>query len=188
MSFSVFKANMFSYMNNQPSISSYEDWAAKFTTEYDLCIKRGKQTTNNIPISQPKKSDMESAVINVCKKHLSYQEGPRNFVDDLGNASIKYWTGAKLVVGIPPPIPALGAIVNVTSTAAYVTNPGTWSPTGPDNPTENIMDFLDKFIGGAKQHITTVQGQYDTISNYPGFPLVPPSPGIRPWKGWTVPG
>lgn len=188
MSFSVFKANMFSYMSNQGGIGSYEEFAEKITNEYDLCIKRGKQTTNNIPISAPKKSAMESAVILACRKNFSFQEGLHTFVDDIGNASIKYWTGAKLVVNIPPPIPALGAILNVTTTQAYVTNPGIWSPTGPDSPTNDIMDFLDKLVGGIQKHITTIQGSYDTLSQYPGFPLVPIAPGVRPWKGWTIPG
>ena len=109
------------------------------------------------------------------------------FVDEIGKASIKYWQGATLQLIIPP-IPAIGAIVNVSSTAAYVTNPGQWIPTGPDNQTTNTMDFLNKLVGGFQKHLPSIQGNYDTISNYPGFPVVPPAPGVRPWKGWLVTG
>lgn len=187
MSFSLFKANMFSYMSNQQGVGSYEAWSAKITSEYDQAIKRGKQTTNFGPISLGKKGDMESACVSVCEQYFNKQDGVHTFVDDIGKASIKYWTGAKLVT-IVPPIPAIGAVLNVASTAAYVTNPGTWSPTGPDNPTLNIMDFLNKLVSGFTLHLTTVQGNYDTMSQYPGFPVVPIAPGVRPWKGWTVPG
>jgi hypothetical protein len=187
MSFSLFKANMYSYMSNQSGVGSYEDWSAKITNEYDQAIKRGKQTTNQGPIATGKNSAMESACVRACESYFAKQDGLHTFVDEIGKASIKYWTGAKLVT-IVPPIPAIGAIVNIASTAAYVTNPGTWSPTGPDAPTLNIMQFLNKLVGGFTVHLTTVQGNYDTISNYPGFPVVPPAPGVRPWKGWLVPG
>jgi hypothetical protein len=41
MSFQTFKANMNSYMSNQGGIGSYNNFALKLTTEYDMCIKRG---------------------------------------------------------------------------------------------------------------------------------------------------
>lgn len=187
MSWSLFKANMFSYMNNQPGVGSYEDWSAKIASEYDQAIKRGKQISNMGPIAVGKNAAMESACISVCRSYISKQESLHFFVDEIGKASINYWEGATLQLIIPP-IPAIGAIVNVASTAAYVTNPGQWIPTGPDNQTTNTMDFLNKLVGGFQKHLPSIQGNYDTISNYPGFPVVPPAPGVRPWKGWLVPG
>jgi len=188
MSFSLFKTSMFVYMSNQSGVSSYNDFAKKLTDEYDMCIRRGFQTTNNIPLQKPNKQIMQTLATVACQKAFAVQEGPHSFIDDLGKAVVGYWTGGQLVTGIPPIIPADGAIANITSTAAMVTNPGNWSPTGPEFPTNNINDFLNKLVNGMKIHLTTVSGIYITVSMYPGFPTVPPAPGIRSWKGWTVPG
>lgn len=188
MSFSLFKASMFMYMSNQSGIGSSDEFAKKLTDEYDMCIRRGFQSINNIPLQKPNKSIMLNLAKIACKKAFAVQQGPHSFVDDLGKAVVGYWTGGQLVTGIPPIIPADGAVSNITTTSASVTNPGNWSPTGPESPTNDINDFLNKLVNGMKQHITTVSGIYITVSMYPGFPMVPPAPGIRTWTGWTVPG
>lgn len=179
---------MASYMSTPEGVVSYAQFANKLTTEYDLCIRRGFQTTNNIPIQTPNKAGMLTLVTLACQKAFAVQQGPHTFIDDIGKGVLLYWTGATLITGIPPIIPADGAVSNITSTSASVTNPGTWSPNGPESPTNNVNDFLDALVSGMKNHITTVSGLYITVSIYPGFPLVPPAPGIRTWTGWTVSG
>ena len=71
MSFSLFKQNMKMYMQNQEGITSSDDWAKKVTQEYDMCIKRGLQTVNNIPISAGNTSLMETLVRIALKLSLS---------------------------------------------------------------------------------------------------------------------
>jgi hypothetical protein len=187
MSFALFKSNMFMYMNRPEGIDSYKDFAKKITDEYDIAARSGMQTINNIPLSSPNKSLMEILVTLACAKALSKKSGYHNFIDDIGKGCVGYWTGATLLTGIPPIIPSIGAIQNITSTAAFTLNPGTWTPVGPLIPTTDINMFLDRLIMAMQMHLTTVSGLYITISMYPGFPLIPPAPGILTWTGFTIP-
>lgn len=187
MSFAIFKQNMLSYMQNQGSIDSYNDFATKLTTEYDMVVRTGFQTINNIPLAKDNKKLMESMVKLACATSLTKTEGKHSFIDDIGKGVIGYWTGATLVTGIPPIIPATGAIQNLTSFSAFVTNPGTFPKVGLLIPTDDSSVFLDRLIQAMQQHITTIQGMYITLSMYPGFPLIPPAPGIRTFTGFTIP-
>lgn len=187
MSFTLFKQNMFSYMNRPKSIDSYNDFAQKLTDEYDQCMRRGTQTINQIPLQTPNKSLMLTLVTLACSKALSVKKGQHTFIDDIGKGCVGYWTGATLMTGIPPIIPAIGAIQNITTTSAFTINPGTFPPVGPLFPTTDINVFLDRLIMAMQIHLTTISGLYITISMYPGFPLVPPAPGILTWTGFTIP-
>ena len=187
MSFSVFKSSMLAYMSNQNGITSYTQFANKITTEYDMCVRRGFQLTNNIPLSSSNKAGMLALVNIACQKASFVQSGSHNFIDDIGKGVLAYWSGATLMVGIPPIIPADGSISNITTTNAIVTNPGKWTSFGPEFPTNNTNDFLDILISAMKIHLTTIGGMYLTVSMYPGFPLVPPAPGVRTWEGWEIP-
>ena len=187
MSFAIFKQNMLSYMQNQGSIDSYNDFATKLTTEYDMAVRSGFQTINNIPLAKDNKKLMESMVKLACATSLTKTEGKHNFIDDIGKGVIGYWTGATLVTGIPPIIPATGAVQTLTSFSAFVTNPGTFPKVGLLIPTDDSSVFLDRLIQAMQQHITTIQGMYITLSMYPGFPLIPPAPGIRTFTGFTIP-
>ena len=146
MSFQIFKQSMLSYMSNQESIESYNDFASKITKEYDMCIKRGLQTINQIPIQKGNNNLMETLVKVACATALGKKNGLHTFGDDIGKAVVGYWTGAVLVTGIPPVIPAFGAMQNISSTSAPVTVPGTWSPIGPLNPTDNIHLSLKRCL------------------------------------------
>jgi hypothetical protein len=178
---------MLGYMENQDGIKAFPEFAKKITQEYDMCIRRGLQTINNIPIQTPNNALMETLVTLACTTALAKQKGKHTFADDIGKGVLGYWTGATLVSGIPPIIPAAGAYANLTTTAAIVTVPGTWSPVGPLTPTDDSGLFLDKLIASMVNHLPTIQGLYMTISLYPGFPLVPPAPGVLVWNGFTVP-
>ena len=88
-------------------INSYNDFASKLTTEYDLCIRRGTQTINNIPLQTPNKL-MLTLVTAACQMALTKRSGNHTFIDDIGKGVIGYWTEETFVIGIPPPIPATG--------------------------------------------------------------------------------
>ena len=127
MSFQIFKQSMLSYMSNQESIESYNDFAAKITKEYDMCIKRGLQTINQIPIQKGNNNLMETLVKVACATALGKKSGLHTFGDDIGKAVVGYWTGAVLVTGIPPVIPAdFKSLANITSTSAPVPNAIPW--------------------------------------------------------------
>ena len=164
MSFAIFKQSMLSYMQNQGSIDTYQDFAKKLTDEYDLLIRRGFQTINNIPLQTPNKPLMLTLMNVACLTSLTKRSGKHNFIDDIGKAVLGYWTGATLVVGIPPIIPASFAVSNISTTSAFVINPGIWKPVGPINPTDDSSVFLDRLISSMQTHLTTIQGLYITIS------------------------
>ena len=186
MSFSIFKSSMMSYMKNQDGIDAFPDFAQKITSEYDMCIRRGLQTVNNIPIQTPNVALMQTLVTLACTTAIAKQKGKHTFADDIGKGVLGYWTGGTLVTGIPPIIPAPGSMLNITSTAAMVTTPGTWTPVGPLSPTDDSGVFLDRLISSMQVHLTTIQGMYMTMSLYPGAPPVT-APGVLTWTGFTVP-
>ena len=186
MSFSIFKQSMLAYMQNQDGIKDFKDFAKKITSEYDQCIQRGTQTSNFVPIQKGNKETMESLVTIACMKALGKQKGLHTFADDIGKAVIGYWTGATLQL-IPPVTPALTSIMNVQSLAAFSTSPGTWSPLGPNPPTDDSGQFLDILIAGMQTHIATPQFSYTTISLYPGPTGPVSSPGTVLGVGFTIP-
>ena len=188
MSLQTFKANMLRYMQNQQGINSSDDFATKLTNEYDLMVKRGFQTINNIPVQTGNKQSMESLVKIACQISLTVQSGNHTFIDDIGNAIILYWTGTTLVTGIPPVIPAIGSISNITTTAASVSNPGQWTPVGSTPPNNDSNIFLDMLLVGIQSHLPTIQFLYNTISLYPTLPVPTPAPGILQSTGYTIPG
>jgi len=151
MSFQVFKTNMSLWMQSPDKLAtgnaeSYEDFATKLTEEYDLAAKSGFQTINLVKISKGNTELMKSLIIVACLKSLSVQSGRHTFVDDIGKAVVGYWTGAQLQSGLPPLIPAIGAIRNISTIYAFCTSPGTWSPFGPTDPTDDSETFLDILI------------------------------------------
>ena len=191
MSFQVFKTNMSLWMQSPDKLAtgnaeSYEDFATKLTEEYDLAVRRGFQTINLVRISKGNTELMKSLIIVACLKSLSVQSGRHTFVDDIGKAVVGYWTGARLQSGLPPLIPAIGAIRNISTVYAFCTSPGTWSPFGPTDPTDDSETFLDILISSMQIHLTTLQFMYFTLSIYPG-PAVPPAPGILPAVSYFIP-
>ena len=129
---------------------------------------------------------MKSLIIVACLKSLSVQSGRHTFVDDIGKAVVGYWTGARLSTGLPPLIPAIGAIRNISTVYAFCTSPGTWSPFGPTDPTDDSETFLDILISSMQIHLTTLQFIYFTQSIYPG-PIIGPAPGILPAISYFIP-
>jgi|SaaInlV_125m_DNA_1040241.scaffolds.fasta_scaffold00496_8 hypothetical protein len=187
MSFNTFKANMENYMTNQGGIGAFTDFAKKITQEYNMCILRGFQDTNMIPLSAGNTAGMEALVVIACATALSKSDGLHTFADDIGKGVVAFWTGATLTVGIPPIIPATGAIQNITTTAAVCMNPGAWSPIGPLSNTNETSTFLSLLAAGMQTHLTTTVFMYSTISIYPGAPP-PVAPGVLIHPAYLVPG
>jgi hypothetical protein len=187
MSFSKFKSAMNSYMTNQGGIGAFTDFAKKITTEYDMCVKAGVQDVNPIPISAGNTAGMEALVAIACQVALSKTDGMHTFADDIGKGVVAYWTGLTLTVGIPPVIPASGAISNITTTAAVCMNPGTWPPVGPLSNQNSNEAFLGLLIAAMQGHLPTTVHMYSTISIYPGAPP-PVAPGVLIHPGFLVPG
>jgi hypothetical protein len=187
MSFATLKSNMLRYMQNQGGINSFDDFASKLTQEYDFCIKRGFQTINNIPIQTGNVNLMETLVKVACRLSLSKKSGQHTFIDDIGKGVVGYWTGAQLITGPPPVIPATGAISNISSNSNPVLSPGQWTPIGPTPPVNDSNIFLDLLISGMRIHITTPTGIYLTTSIYPSAPSPIVAPGVVNWTGYSVP-
>lgn len=188
MSLSAFKQNMKQYMKNQKGIGSYQEFASQLTLQYDILIRSGFQTINNIPIMTGQNATMESLVNVACMTALQKKEGTHNIIDEIGKGIVQYWLGAQLIPGPPPVIPAVGAIQNIMSMSGICSNPGTWSPMGPQFPTSDEDIFVDMLAIGIQAHLPTISGTYTTTSLYPSVPSPIPAPGTVPWTGWTVPG
>ena len=187
MSLQIFKNNMLAYMENQDGIQAYGDFANKLTTEYDLAIRRGFQTINNVTILKPNTELMNTMVNIALTRALQIREGRHDIINQIGKGIVGYWTGATLNLSPPPIIPASGTIQNISTTAALVSNPGTFPTISPQIPSSDSATFIDQLILGIQIHLLSIEGVYNTISLYPGFPTVPPAPGILLWKGFSVP-
>lgn len=151
MSLDIFKQNMLSYMQNQRGIGSYEDYAKKLTQEYDAACKRGFETVNGIKIQQGNTELMESMVIAAMATAFQQGSGEHPIITNLGPAFLGYWTGAKMSLSPPPIIPAIGAVLNVTQTSNFITNPGVWQPTDTlvleeqeDPPLKDVEQLLNE--------------------------------------------
>lgn len=187
MSFQIFKDSMLLYMQNQQGIKSYDAFAHKLTSEYDFTIRRGFQTINNVSVLKTNTELMHTLVNLALTSAIQKREGLHTIINDIGKGILGYWTGATLNLASVPIIPATGTVQNISTTAALVSNPGTFPDTGQQIPTSDSARFLDQLIFGMQIHLLSVEGVYNTVSLYPGFPTIPPAPGILFWKGYSVP-
>jgi hypothetical protein len=187
MSISAFKANLTNYLNKPENVKDSDDFATFLTREYDTLIKSGFQTINSIPIMTSNVSGMESNIKSVLKATLNVTVSPTPIIQNLGPGFITYWTGAQLLAGPPPIIPAIGAVSNVSSVSNPVLNPGTWVVPSPQAPSDSVNPFVSVLISTIQTHLTTISGLYNTLSIYPAPPGAPPAPGVLPWVGYTVP-
>jgi hypothetical protein len=186
MSLEVFKSNMLTYMQNQQSVDSPASFAKRLTIEYDLAVRSGFETLNQVKVVSGNIQACESLITIALQKALSIRSGNHNVIADIGRGLVAYWTGAQFSPIPPPIIPAVGALYNLILTQTLVTIPGTWSYVSPQLPTSNSGIFLDQLINGINSHLPTISGLHITLSVYPGFPLVPPTPGVVAWQGYTI--
>jgi hypothetical protein len=100
---------------------------------------------------------------------------------------IQYWTGATLKKTNLPPIPAVGAVQNISVTSVIVTNPGVPVPQIYDMGGLNqIEPFLDKLINAATKHLLTVGGVVNVKALYGAPPTQTIMDGLVPWLGFEV--
>ena len=174
-------------VNVSNEVESYDDFSEFFTQQYNQVVSTGKQTLNEIPIDKPKIDDMEMQIKLACRTALGVQDGNHNFIDDIGNGVLAYWTAAELMTPIPPIQIPKGAVQNIESTKSICTNPGEWKKIGEIFPVDNSEVFIDRLISKLKIHLTTIEGIYQTTSLYPAGIALVSLPGIVEWKGWTIP-
>jgi uncharacterized protein YcbK (DUF882 family) len=174
-------------MSNQRAIQSYEDFAKRFTLEYDGAIRRGYQIVNKVSVMKPNTEMMENMMNLALLIALQKQSGLHDIINQFGVAIEGYWLGATLNNFPVPIIPSTGAFQNIQTTSAVVTKPGEFPDMREQFPTDNIESFLDLLVVAMQIHLFTIEGVYNTISMYPGFPSVPPAPGILQWVGYEVP-
>ena len=160
MSFQVFKTNMSLWMQTPDKLAtgnaeSYQDFADKLTAEYDIAVKSGYQTINLVRVSKGNTELMKSLITIACLTALNKQEGKHNFIDEIGKAVLGYWTGCQLTSGIPPLLPAFGAVRNISTIYAFCSSPGTWTPIGLNEPTDDSDIFLDNLINAMLVHLTS---------------------------------
>ena len=129
MSLEIFKQNMLSYMQNQPGIDSYGDFAKKLTSEYDMAVKRGFDSVNSITVGKGNTELMEATLNGILATALQQPSGEHPIITNMGPAFIAYWTGATMSAVPPPVIPSPGAVINIAIVSSMITNPGTWQPT-----------------------------------------------------------
>ena len=187
MSFGIFKQNMLTYMSNQRGIESYQDFAKRFTLEYDGLVRRGYQLINKVTVLQTNTDLMENIMNLSLLVALQKQKGTHDIINQIGKAITGYWIGATLNNFPVPIIPATGTFQNIQTTSAVVVKPGDFPDMGVQYPTDSIESFLDLLIIGMKTHLLTLEGVYNTISLYPGFPIIPPAPAILQWVGYEIP-
>ena len=166
MSLDIFKQNMLSYMQNQRGIGSYEDYAKKLTQEYDAACKRGFETINGIVVQQGNTELMESMVVSAMATALQQGSGEHPIITNLGPAFVGYWTGAKMSLSPPPIIPAIGAVLNVTQTSNFITNPGVWQPTDTlvlEEPTDAPLQSVEELLNTIPDDNNTPEGATEIV-------------------------
>jgi hypothetical protein len=184
MSWSIFKKNINTFFENVDSVDSTERVAKKIAQEYDLCMMRGFDTLNLIPIKKGNTELMKSLLLVSLNSGVSNKSN-FDFIGSLGPAIIAYWTGA-IMSSLPIPlIPAPGSVANILVVSNNIVSPGVWNPQSPLTPTESKTLFTDLFVLAATTHLQSISGIITTTSLYP--PIGAPAPGVIFWTGYTVP-
>ena len=179
---------MLLYMNNPLAINTPAQYAVKFVTEYDSCMRRGGVMIGKEPVMAGN-IPLMTTLMNLSHMTALTATTPSGhaFIKDIGNAVKGYWTGATLVPFPTYPIPAPGSIQNLFMQSGMVTNPGTWPSVPFEIPTTSCLTFLSAFAMFAKIHLFTVQGMFMTTSLYPSAPSPIPAPGVVNWQAYNIP-
>lgn len=185
MSLSIFKTNMVLYMRNKNPITQ-RSFANRLAIEYDAAVKRGFQSQlTTVRVLRGNVQLLENLLYSVLQRNL-YNSETTYTIRDFGPAFLSYWTGATFSTFPIPPIPASGAISNLTLNQVIVTNPGSWNWNTPDLPVKSPSTFIDFLCSAILIHLSTIQGLYLVTANYPG-PISPIlGPGIVPWQTYFI--
>lgn len=171
-------------MDNPDSVKSINDFAKILTREYDLLVKTGFDTINNIKLISGNTKLMETTLVGILNKTKNSNTSPTPIVNDLGKAFVSYWIGAQMNSFPPPLIPSPISIQNILILNSIITNTGTWPTLPPQPPVPKTTPFINILSTAIKLHLLTVGGIYFTISLYPPFSI--PAPGLVTWTGFTV--
>lgn len=191
MAWDIFNGIMNAYMSNPNGVKSKEDFAKQFTDAYDTQVKIGTVLCKGIGgsplgLSSGNKDIMEKLMIVACSNALTKSDtGKHKFIADIGKAVVGYWGTGKLQ-SIPPSIPATGAIQNVSLDNGMVMNPGKWPNTPPEQPTDDVGNFLDNFTLYADIHLLSIEFLCVTTSIYPSVPAPTVLPGVLQTKGYQL--
>ena len=159
-------------------------FARAFAQAYDTAIKQGGDTINQIPLLVGNTAAMET-ILAASLLEVQFSKN-KTLLDVVGRSVIAYWAGQSLLQGIPPIIPAVGALANITNVQSVVLNAGTiadWKVV-PVIPSKSADQFLNSFVISANIHLQSISGIFIVTAQYP--PPAPPAPGIVNWSGYTV--
>ena len=143
MSWQIFKDNILSRANSPEGISTLDEIAELYASEYDAAIKRGGDTINHIPLMKGNTDAMKQLFKAAFQQGMN-STGPYDLVGNMGNGVLAYWQAAELNKSPIPLIPAVGSTLNISITSAVCTIPGQWQPAAPSTiAQENPYDKLD---------------------------------------------
>jgi hypothetical protein len=127
MSWKIFKENILNRANAPDSIQDIDTVAKLYADEYDMCMKRGGDVINKVPISKGNTEIMQQLFKAALLKGQT-SNTPYDLVGEMGKGVLAYWQGAQLNTFPIPLIPAPGSTVNIGVTSNLVTNAGVWAP------------------------------------------------------------
>jgi len=182
MSWSIFKSQLLVGMQSYSYGNDINQFVKQFTASYDLAIRTGGDTINRVSVIKGNTVLMETTLLSIIQQ--TQLSNNRTLLDSIGPAVISYWVGVEFSK-IPPLIPAIGAISNITTLNGLVISTGKWPPL-PVLPNANSNTFLDAFINSANIHLSTLSGIFTVLAQYP--PPAPPAPAILNWTGYKVIG
>jgi len=191
MGWDIFNSMMKSYMENPNGVKSKEDFAKKFTDAYDTQVKLGTILVKGIggapvQIKSGNKELMEKLMVAACATALTKSDtGQHTFLKDVGNAVVTYWSTGELQ-SVPPQVPPKGAIQNLQLDKGQVVKPGQWPNTPPEQPTDDVGDFLDSFTLYADIHLLSIEFMCVCKSLYPSVPAPTVLPGVLKTKGYQL--
>lgn len=187
MSWTLFKSNIIRKTNPFTTNNTPPQVATIWATEYDACVKRGRDFINLESVQTGNKSIMETLFkVALLKGAITPTGEDFSLVNEFGNGVKAYWGGAQMNPFPIPLIPAPGSIQNLSVNSNVVIKTGTWPNYPPLKPANKMAILIDQFILAATIHLFTIGGFIQTTSLYPSVPSPIPSPGIINWTGYFI--
>lgn len=186
MSWQIFKNEVLSLMSSGPP--DIDTVAEGITNSYNKAVtslSAGDRSFRN-SVDKGNTEAMKAWLVTVLtQQSTSVVQLP--IINMFVTGFIQYWTGATLKKTNLPPIPAVGAVQNISVTSVIVTNPGVPVPQIYDMGGLNqIEPFLDKLINAATKHLLTVGGVVNVKALYGAPPTQTIMDGLVPWLGFEV--
>lgn len=194
MSLQLFKDNLTKFLNaasENRGIEDAEELAAFISLQYDLLIKSGFQTVNQVPIVSGNTLLLTSTIYTVLNITKESTKLPSDIVGDIAKCLPNYWIGASLpslseqpFIQPTPLLPAPPLATNIVTISTFVSNTGI-VPEAPPLPPSNSPSPLVESLGAViLTHLTTLEFDYIVQGITPlGIGGIGTLKGI----GWTVP-